>query len=286
MSRQKEEILCEFVRPKLTGKAAEEYKRVRWKTLIWPLLRISIIGSIGWVLAIFLLYYYLPELFDSESKWLKIALMGPGVIVLLYLMCLLQVWLGSLGESKYVITDKVIKYESSGAIKSIKWKDIHGYRIEQKEGSNDDALTVLLYRKNKRVRPFVIVVPQAYADKVTGLIEQRVEPLGEEPPDLRSEAVQKGNDLKSMLSFSLVMGVLAGVLLQIENLRFLSRAGLLGGLLIFVLGPGTLWVLVRRPSKIFDGFYVSSAVFSNLIGNLIMLFILIIKHLRDIFDKT
>jgi hypothetical protein len=286
MSRQKEEILCEFEKPKLTGKAGQGHKRIQRKFLIRPFVRIYIVSSIGWILAILFLRYYLPELFENDFEWLRAALMGLGAVFLFSLIGLLSPWLNSLDKSKYVITDKVVKYESSGSVGSIRWKDVDGYKIEEEESPDDEALTVLLYRKNKRVRPFRIVVPQAYIEKVMGLIEQKAEPLREEPPDLELQALGQRRDLKSMILFSLVMGVLAGVLLDFEHIRFLRDATPLGMSLFLVVGPGTLWILVRRPRKIFDLFYVPAAVISNIAGNMPMLLIVGIKHLKDIIDKA
>jgi len=286
MSKQKEETLCEFEKPKLTGKAAQEYKRLRRELMIRPLLRICVICSIGWVLVILLLYYYLPELFETESKWLRIALTGPVFILLMSLIGLLNSWFGSLVKSKYVITDKVIKYVSDSGTKIIRWKDIDCYKIEDKENLDDDTVMVLLYRKNKRVRPFIIVVPEPYVEKVMGLIKQRVEPLRDVLPDLRSESIRKGKDIKSAFFFSVVFGVMAGILFEIEHFHFLSNAKWLAILLFFTVGPGTLWVLIHRTRKIFDGDYFFVALMGNFIGNGIMLFMLMIKHIRDMFDKA
>lgn len=287
MSKRKEETLCEFEKAKLTGKAAQEYKRLRRELMIRPLLRICVICSIGWVLVILSLYYYLPELFETKSQWLKIVLAGPVISLLMCLFLLLHSWFGSLGKSKYVITDKVIKCVSDAGTKIIRWKDIDCYKIEDKENlDDDDTVMVLLYRKNKRVRPFIIVVPEPYLEKVMGLIEQRVEPLREVLPDLRSESIRKGKDIKSAFFFSLVFGVLAGILFEIEHFHFLSNAKWLAILLFFTVGPGTLWVLLHRARKIFDGDYFFVAVIGNFIGNGIMLFILTIKHIRDVLDKA
>jgi hypothetical protein len=88
MTRKKEETLCEFEKPKLTGQAKQESRRIIWERGIRPMLRICTIGSIGWVLAMLFLYYYLPELFESEAHWFKMALIGPGIIWSLFLMCL------------------------------------------------------------------------------------------------------------------------------------------------------------------------------------------------------
>lgn len=286
MSKRQAETLYEFEKPKFTGKAAEEYKRIRRELLIRPLLRISVIGSIGWVLVILFLYYYLPELFETESQWLRIALVGPVFIFLMFLILLLNSWFGSLGKSKYVITDQFVKHTGQASTKIIKWKDIDCYKIEDKENLDDGTVMVLLYRKNKRVKPFIIVVPEAHLEKVLGLIEQRVEPLSEALPDLRSESIRKGREIQSIFFFSLVFGVLAGILFQIEQFRFLINARWLAMLLFFCVGPGTLWVLLHRTRKIFDGAYFSLAIMGNMVGNGIMLFILTIKHIRDILDKT
>ncbi|MCK4788252.1 MAG: hypothetical protein KAV87_31210 [Desulfobacteraceae bacterium] len=286
MSKRKEETLCEFEKAKLTGKAAEEHKRIRRELIIRPLLRTGVICSIGWVLVILFLYYYLPELFETESQWLKMALAGPGFILLMFLLGLLNLWFGSPGKSRYVITDKVIKYVSYANIKIIRWKDIDSYKIEDRESLDDDTETVLLYRKNKRVRPFIIVVPEAYVEKVMGLVEERVEPLREVLPDLRSESIRKAKDIKSIFFFSLIFGVLAGILFEIEQFHFLINVSWLAMLLSLAVGPGTLWVLLRRTRKIFDGAYFSSAVMCNMMGNGIMLFILTIKHIRDMLDKA
>lgn len=286
MSKRKEETLCKFEKAKLTGKAAQEYKRIRRELIIWPLLRTSVISSIGWGLVILSLYYYLPELYENESQWLRIALIGPGFILLMFLFYLLSLCFDSLGKSRYVITDKVIKYMSNTNAKIIRWKDIDGYKIEDKRSLDDEKLTVLLYRNNKRVNPFIIVVPQAYIEKVMGLIEERIEPLREVLPDLKSESIRKSKDFKSMLFFSLIFGVLAGILFKIEHFRLIINVRGLAMLLLFTVGPGTLWILLRRIRKISDGSYWSLALVGNMIGNFIMLFILAIRHFRDIFDKA
>jgi len=286
MSKGKDETLCEFEKAKLTGKAAEEYKRIQRELIIRPLVRVCVIGSIGWVLVILFLYYYLPELFETKSQWLKIALAGPVYILSMSLILLLSSWLGSLGKSRYVITDKVIKYVNHASTKIIRWKDIDCYKIEDKESLDDATVMVLLYRKNKRVRPFVIVVPEAYVEKVMGLIEERVEPLREVLPDLRSESIRKAKDIKSIFFFSLMFGVLAGILFEIEHFHFLINARWLAMLLFFAVGPGTLWVLLHRTRKIFDGTYFSLALICNMTGNGIMLLILTIKHIRDMLDKA
>ncbi|MHC4545187.1 MAG: hypothetical protein ACYTDW_14585 [Planctomycetota bacterium] len=285
MSKRKEETLCEFEEAKLTGKAAEEYKRVQRESIIWPFLRTCVIGSIGWCLVILFLYYYLPELFETKSQWLKTALTGPGFILLMFLFCSLGSWLDSLGTSRYVITDKVIKYISNINAKIIKWKDVDGYKIEDKESLDDDTLTVLLYRNNKRVRPFIIVVPEAYVEKVMGLIKERVEPLREVLPDLRSESIRKRKDYKSILFFSLTVSVLAGILFDIEHFRWLFNVRGLSKLLLFAVGPGTLWILLHGTRKISDGAYWCLAFMCNMIGNVIMLFILTIKYARDILHS-
>lgn len=285
MSKRKEETLCEFEKAKLTGKAAEEYKRSQRESIIRPLLRTCVICSIGWCLVILFLYHYLPELFETESQWLKTALSGPGFILLLFLFCLLHLWFDSFGKSRYVITDKIIKYVSITNVKIIRWKDIDGYKIEEKQSLDDDTLTVLLYRNNKRVRPFIIVVPEAYLEKVMGLIEERIEPLREVLPDLRSESIRKGKDFKSILFFSLIFGVLAGILFELENFRWLFKARWLAMLLVFTVGPGTLWILLYRTRKISDGGYWGLALMGNMTGNVIMLFILAIKYFRDIFHS-
>ncbi|MDH4238498.1 MAG: hypothetical protein OEW48_02940 [Phycisphaerae bacterium] len=281
MSKRKEETLCEFEEAKLTGKAAEEYKRTQRKSIIRPLLRTCFIGSIGWCLVILFLYYYLPELFETESQWLKTALLGPGFILFMFLFCLLGSWLDSFGKPRYVITDKIIKYVSNTNAKIIKWKDIDGYKIEDKRSLDDDTLTVLLYRNNKRVRPFIIVVPKAYLEKVMGLIEERIEPLREVLPDLKSESIRKEKDFKSIFFFSLTVSVLAGILFELENFRWLFKARWLAMLLVFTVGPGTLWILLYRTRKISDRAYWGLAFMCNMIGNMIMLFILAIKHFRD-----
>ncbi len=285
MSKRKEETLCEFEEAKLTGKAAEEYKRTQRESIIRPLLRTCVIGSIGWGLVILFLYYYLPELFETESQWLKTALIGPGFILLLFLICLSGSWLDSFGKSRYVITDKIIKYVSNTNTKIVRWKDIDGYKIEDKESLDDDTLTVLLYRNNKRVRPFIIVVPEAYVEKVMGLIKERVEPLREVLPDLRSESIRKAKDFKSILFFSLIFGVLAGILFEIEHFRLLFNVKGLAKWLFFIVGPGTLWILLLRIRKIFDAAYWGLALIGNMTGNVIMLFILMIKYLRNILHS-
>jgi H+/Cl- antiporter ClcA len=286
MSKKKEETLCKFEKAKLTDKAAQEYKRIQRESIIRPLLRTCVISSIGWGLVILFLYYYLPELFENESQWLKIAMAGPGSILLIFLFCLLHLRLDSFSKSRYVITDKVIKYISSINAKIIRWKDIDGYKIEDKRSLDDDTLTVLLYRNNKRVNPFIIVVPQAYVEKVMGLIEERVGPLREVLPDLKSESIRKEKDFKSMLFFSLIFGVLAGILFKIEHFRLLFNVRGLAKLLFFTVGPGTLWILLCRTRKISDGSYWFLALTGNMIGNLIMLFILAIRHFRDMIDKA
>jgi len=285
MSKSKEETLCLFEKPKLTGKAAEECKRIQRESIIRPLLRTCVIGSIGWGLVILFLYYYLPELFETESQWLKTALVGPGFILLLFLFCWLQLRLDSFCKSRYVVTDKVIKYESSNT-KTIRWKDIDGYKIEDKESLDDDTLTVLLYRNNKRVRPFIIVVPEAYVEKVMGLIKERVEPLREVLPDLKLESIRKGKDFKSIFFFSLIFSVLAGILLEIEYFRLLFNLKGLAKLLFFIVGPGTFWILLLRTRKITDGAYWCLAFMCNTIGNIIIFFILMIKYLRDILNTA
>ena len=287
MSKRKEETLCKFEKAKLTGKAAEEYKLIQRELIIRPLLRTCVIGSIGWCLVILFLYYYLPELFETESQWLKTALAGPGFILLLFLFCLLHLRFDSFGKSRYVITDKVIKYISSTNAKIIRWKDIDCYKIEDKRSLDDKKLTVLLYRNNKRVNPFIIVIPQAYIEKVIGLIEERVEPLREVLPDLKSESIRKGKDFKSMLFFSLIFGVLAGILFEIEHFRLIFNVRGLAKWLFFAVGPGTLWILIHRIRKISDGAYPwCLALIGNMIGNVIMLFILAIKYFRDMLDKA
>ena len=286
MSKKKKEILCEFEKPKLTGKAAEEYKRIRRESIIRPLLRICVIGSIGWVLVILFLYYYLPELFENESQWLRIAIVGPAYILLMILLFLLNSWLDSFGKSRYVITDKVIKYVSSSNAKTIRWKDIDAYKIEDKESLDDDTSTLLLYRNNKRVRPFTIVVPEAYVEKVMGLIKERVEPLREVLPDLRSESIRKGKDFKSIFFFSLIFSVLAGILLEIEYFRLLFNLKGLAKLLFFIVGPGTFWILLLRTRKITNWAYWCLAFMCNTMGNIIMFFILSIKYLRDILNTA
>ncbi|MHC4086754.1 MAG: hypothetical protein ACYSWZ_18890 [Planctomycetota bacterium] len=285
MSKRKEKTLCEFEEAKLTGKAAEEYKRTQRESIIRPLLRTCVICSIGWCLVILFLYYYLPELFETESQWLKTALLGPGFILFMFLICLSGSWLDSFGKSRYVITDKVIKYVSNTNAKIIRWKDIDGYKIEDKESLDDDTLTVLLYRNNKRVRPFIIVVPEAYVEKVVGLIKERVEPLREVLGDLRSESIRKIKDYKSILFFSLIFGVLAGILFDIEHFRFFFNVRGLSKLLLFAVGPGTLWILLHGTRKISDGGYWCLAFMCNMIGNVIMMFILAIKHFRDMFHS-
>jgi hypothetical protein len=286
MSKRKEETLCEFEKAKLTGKAAEESKRIRRELIIRPLLRICVIGSIGWVLVILFLYYYIPELFETESQWLKTGLTGPGFILLISLLGLLNAWIDSLCKSRYVITDKVIKYVGNTNPKTIRWKDIDCYKIEDRRSLDDDKVTVLLYRKNKRVRPFIIVVPEAYVEKVIGLIEERVEPLREVLPDLRSESISKEKDVKSAIFFSLTVGVLAGILFEIEHLYFISNTKWLAFLLFFGVGPGTLWILLHRIRKISDGSYLFLAFIGNTIGNGIMFFIMMIKHIREMLDKA
>lgn len=286
MSKKKKEILCEFEKPKLTGKAAEEYKRIRRELIIRPLLRTSVIGSIGWVLVILFLYYYLPELFKTESQWLRIAIVGPAYILLMILLFLLSSWLDSFGKSRYVITDKVIKYGSSSNAKTIRWKDIDGYKIEDKKSLDDDNLTILLYRNNKRVRPFIIVVPEAHVENVMGLIKGRVEPLREVLPDLRSESINKSKDVKSIFFFSLTVGVLAGILFEIEHFRLLFKSKWLAFLLFFILGPGTLWILLHRIRKISDGYYRCLAFACNMVGNGIMFLIMMIKYIRDMLDAA
>jgi len=281
----KEKTLCEFEEPKLTGKAAEEYKRIRRESIIRPLLRICVIGSIGWVLVILFLYYYLPVLFETESQWLKTALVGPGFILLILLSLLLGSWLDTFGKSRYVITDKVIKHESSNT-KTIRWKDIDGYKIEDKQSLDDDNLTILLYRNNKRVRPFIIVVPEAHVEKVMGLIKERVEPLREVLPDLKLESIRKGKDFKSIFFFSLIFSVLAGILLEIEYFRLLFNLKGLAKLLFFIVGPGTFWILLLRTRKINDWAYWCLAFMCNTMGNIIMFFILAIKYLRDMLNTT
>ena len=285
MRKRKEEKLCEFEKTKLTGKTEEEYKRIKRESIIRPILRACVIGSIGWCLVILFLYYYLPELFETESQWLKVALTGPGFILLMFLFCLLGSWLDSFGKSRYVITDKVIKYVSSSNVKIIKWKDIDGYKIADKESLDDDTLTVLLYRNNKRVRPFIIVVPDAYVEKVMGLIKERVEPLREVLPDLRSESIRKEKDIKSMFFFSLTVSVLAGILFEIEHFRWFLKVRGLAKLLLFAVGPGTLWILLHGTRKISDGGYWCLAFMCNTIGNVIMLCILALKHFRDMFHN-
>ncbi|MHC4693612.1 MAG: hypothetical protein ACYS67_12795, partial [Planctomycetota bacterium] len=270
MSKRKEETLYVFEKPNLTGKAAEEYKRIQRESIIRPLLRICVIGSIGWVGIILFLYYYLPELFETESQWLRITIIGPVFILLMILICLLSSWLDSFGKSRYVITDKVIKYISNTNTKIIRWTDIDCYKIEDKESLDDDTSTVLLYRNNKRVNPFIIVVPQAYLEKVMGLIKERVEPLREVLPDLRSESISKAKDVKSIFFFSLTVGVLAGILFEIENFRLLFKSKWIAFLLFFILGPGTLWILLHRIRKISDGYYRCLALACNMIGNGIM----------------
>jgi hypothetical protein len=285
MSKRKEETLCEFEKAKLTGKAAEEYKRIKRESIIRPILRACVIGSIGWCLVILFLYYYLPELFETESQWLKTALTGPGFILFMFLFCLLGTWLDSFGKSRYVITDKVIKYVSSSNAKIIRWKDIDGYKIEDKRSLDDDTLTVLLYRNNKRVRPFIIVVPEAYVEKVMGLIKERIEPLREVLPDLKSESIRKGKDFKSIFFFSLTVSVLAGILFELEHFRWLFNVRGLSKLLLFVVGPGTLWILLHGTRKISDRAYWGLAFMCNVIGNVIMMCILAIKHFRDILHS-
>ena len=286
MSNKKEETLCEFEKAKLTGKAAQEYKRIQRELMIRPLLRICVIASIGWCLVILFLYYYLPELFETESQWLKIAIVGPVFILLMILLCLLSSWLDSFGKSRYVITDKVIKYASNTSTEIIRWKDIDSYKIEDKESLDDDTLTVLLYRNNKRVRPFIIVIPDAYFENVMGLIKQRVEPLREVLPDLRSESMSKAKDVESIFFFSLTVGVLSGILFEIEHFRWLFKSKWIAFLLVFTLGPGTLWILLFRTRKISDGSYCCLASLCNIIGNLIMFLIIMIKYIRDMLDQA
>lgn len=286
MSKRKDETLCVFEKPKLTGKAAEEYKRIHKESIIWQLLRICVIGSIGWCLVILFLYYYLPELFETESQWLRKALVGPGFILLLFLFCWLHLRLDSLGKSKYVITDKVIRYISITNAKIVRWKDIDCYKVEDKISLDDDTSTVLLYRNNKRIRPFIIVVPQAYLEKVMGLIEERIEPLREVLPDLRSESISKAKDIKYIFLFSLMVGVLAGILFEIENFRLLFKSKWIAFSLVFILGPGTLWILLFRIRKISDGYYRCLALACNMIGNGIMLLIMMIKYIRDMLDMA
>lgn len=286
MSKRKEETLCVFEKPKLIGKAAEEYKRIQRESIIWPLLRTSVISSIGWCLVILFLCYYIPELFETESQWLRTALVGPGFILLLLLFCWLHLRLDSLSKSRYVITDKVIKHICSTNTKIIKWKDIDCYKIEDKESLDVDTSTVLLYRNNKRVMPFIIVVPGAYVEKVMGLIKERVEPLREVLPDLRSESISKAKDVKSIFFFSLTVGVLAGILFEIEHFRLLFKSKWLAFLLFFILGPGTLWILLHRIRKISDGYYRCLAFSCNMIGNGIMFLIMMIKYIRDMLDMA
>lgn len=287
MSRKKEETLYEFEKAKLTGKAAEEYKRIRKDLLIWPFLRGCIIGSICWILVILCLYCYLPEFFETESQWLKTALVGPGFIFLLFFLGLLNSWFGSVGKSRYVITDRVIKYVSNTNTNIIKWKNIDCYKIEDKESLDDDTLTVLLYRNNKRLRPFIIVIPKTHVEQVIGLIEERVDPLREVLPDLSSESTRKEKDIKSIFYFSLTISVLAGILFEIEHLRFLSNAQKwLAIFLFFTVGPGTLWILLFRIRKIPEGTYCFLAFMFNMIGNGIMLLIMMIKHIREMLDNA
>lgn len=286
MTRKKEETLCEFEKPKLPGRAKQDHKRTIWQQTIHPMLRICTIGSIGWVLVMLFLYYYLPELFESEAQWLKMALIGPGFIWFLLLMCLLQLWLGSVSTSKYVMTDRAIRYTSGEQSRVIRWKDADGYIMEGPRNADEDTQTVLLYRKNKRSRPFVLVVPAGHIEKVMRIIEDRVEPLKEELPDFRAEVITRQKDLKSIFSFSLVVGILGGLLLQPEYFRFLRHVKWLAFLLFFVVGPGTLWLLLRRPRKIRDGAYLTLAFFCNMLGNGIMVLILIIRHLRDVLHTS
>jgi len=286
MSKRKEETLCEFEKAKLTGKAAEEYKRIRREFMIWPLLRICVIGSIGWCLVILFLYYYLPELFETKSQWLRITIIGPVFIFVMVLLCLLSSWIDSFGKSRYVVTDKVIKYVSNTNTKIIRWKDIDCYKIEDKESLDDNTSTVLLYRNNKRVNPFIIVVPKVYFEKVMGLIKERLEPLREVLPDLRSESISKAKDVKYIFFFSLTVGVLAGILFEIEHFRLLFKSKWLAFLLFFILGPGTLWMLLFRIRKISDGYYRCLALACNMIGNGIMHLIMMIKYIRDMLDAT
>jgi hypothetical protein len=286
MGKKKEQTLCEFEKPKLTGHAQQERKRIHRETVVRPLLRICTIGSIGWVLVMLFLYYYLPELFESEAQWFKMALIGPGIIWLLFLTCLLRLWLGSLSTSKYVMTDRAIRYTSGEHSRVIRWKDVDGYIVEEAQKPDEDTQTVLLYRKNRRVRPFVLLVPAANIERVMGIIGERVEPLDEELPDFRAEAIRTEKDLKSMFAFSLVVGLLGALLLQPQHFRFLRHVRGLTFLLFFVVGPGTLWLLLHRPRKIRDAAYLALAFFCNMVGNGIMFFILMIKYLRDVLDKA
>jgi hypothetical protein len=143
-----------------------------------------------------------------------------------------------------------------------------------------------LYRNNKRIRPFIIVVPEAYLEKVMGLIRDRVEPLREVLPDLRSESIRKGKDFKSIFFFSLIFGVLAGILFEIEHFLLIFNVRGLAKWLFFAVGPGTLWILLFRTCKISDGAYWCLAFLCNMIGNGIMLFILAIRHFRDMLDTA
>jgi hypothetical protein len=130
----------------------------------------------------------------------------------------------------------------------------------------------------------VLVVPAANVEKVMGIIEERVQPLDEELPDFRAEAIIRQKDLKSICSFSLVVGIIGGLLLQPEHFRFLRHVKWLAFFIFFVVGPGTLWLLLHRPRKIRDGAYLALAFFCNMLGNGIIFFMLMIKYLRDLLD--
>lgn len=284
VARTKEETLLEFDKPELTAQAKQNGKRIIWEQAILPMIRICTIGSVGWVLAILFLYYYLPELFESDERWLKIALIGPAIIWLLFFMSVVRFWLDKFSKSIYAVTDRGIRYTGGEHNTFIRWKDVDGYTIEDEQNYDDNTQTLLLYRKNKRLRPFVLAVPEPRIEKVMQIIAQRAQPLTEDLPDFRAEAIARGENLKSMFCFSVVAGLLAGLLLQPEHFHFLRHLKWLACVLFFVVGPGTMWLLLRRPRKILDGAHLTLAVLCNITGNGIMVLILIIRYFRHLLD--